>query len=745
MWIVFVAQTTSGQEATQTIAKNHNRDSLYASVDSLIKEVILAQKSLLLSSSDSSYLKGIKGHFKKELKTLIPFQGAVRRTTTPRSAIRSNGFLLDYSTYYNSNVDTPYSQENLAQHNLMFSGGLNIFNTLPVNVSGLFRRTNSPLFRPINDFQISLDVSSFQQQIADKAKTQYLQNLSNIGDSLLKAKWDQERRLLSALQGKFSNRFSYSKYVEANEVVHVRKIAWDYAKNDSLNEIHADSMQRQAAQFIEAYTHLRKITDSISHKADSLKFAFEQAVQKSKQLKAMVEERSFPSIGDFYHFIENESKVSMSSELQSPFMRWARGVRQLAVGKTNVSTSELSAKNVRINGIDYLYNSWFIFGLTAGFIDYRFHDFVVSRNQSRRQYLIQAKLGVGSLDRNYMAVSFVRGRKQLFGLSTPSANQVINFHGVNIESRWMIKNGSYLTAEFGQSFAPDLHQSPIGKPNGLSLGDKSSKAVSVKYIGYLNRFRSRVEAGYKYFGANYQSFNSLQNTNQYRAWWLSLQHSFFSRRLTLSGSLRSNEYTNPFIVQRFKANTVFKTVQASFHSRKLPSISVAFLPMSQFSQSGNTLLENRFQSLQVNASHFYYVGSQPVSTSILLSQYFNHAQDTGYIFFNAKSLFASQTIFFHHFSTSVIINRTVSADYQLNVFEEGLQVTPTNRFNVGGAVKIYNFNSLSTKLGGGLNVLYRWKSATQIYLRIEQGYLPSNHNQLHNNLNGAITFSTFLR
>src|SRR6185503_16886475 len=81
--------------------------------------------------------------------------------------------------------------------------------------------------------------------------------------------------------------------------------------------------------------------------------------------------------------------------------RWLMGIRNFSVGRSAVNYSELTAKNVSVNGINFEYNSWYYLALTAGSVNYRFRDFVVNGIKKVPQYLVLVRAGLGSLEKNY--------------------------------------------------------------------------------------------------------------------------------------------------------------------------------------------------------------------------------------------------------------------------------------------------------------------------------------------------------
>ncbi len=82
-----------------------------------------------------------------------------------------------------------------------------------------------------------------------------------------------------------------------------------------------------------------------------------------------------------------------------------------------------------------------------------------------------------------------------------------------------------------------------------------------------------------------------------QAWHLKLGQYFFRRSLKISASVKSNEFTNPFIIQNYKSNTIFKSFDAIYHRKNYPTISIAYSPITQLTFLNNQYSESKFYSL----------------------------------------------------------------------------------------------------------------------------------------------------
>ncbi len=332
-------------------------------------------------------------------------------------------------------------------------------------------------------------------------------------------------------------------------------------------------------------------------------------------------------------------------------------------------------------------------------MDYRYRDFVVNGSNKKPQYLYLVRAGIGRLEKNYFILSAFRGEKQLFP-SNGSRLSSITVTGFSAEAKMQLNRTSYITAEIAKSLAPDFRHNPSQGNTKFSLSDKSNQAYSVKAFSYIPSTGTRLEGYYKHTGANFQSFSSFQTNNALESWMVKAEQGFFKRKLRLTGSLRKNEFTNPFLPQDYKSNTVFKSLTATFKMRKWPAITVGYQPMSQLTALDSVVIENRFQVLNGSAYHTYHIGTLRTASTLVLNKFYNSGRDTGFVYFNATHVFWAQQFYFNKFTTQVAISYTKNSSYRLVVMDEGIQWNLRQLGSAGFGVKINALNDQLVKTGG---------------------------------------------
>jgi hypothetical protein len=340
-------------------------------------------------------------------------------------------------------------------------------------------------------------------------------------------------------------------------------------------------------------------------------------------------------------------------------------------------------------------------------------------------YMLRA--GLGRLEKNYFILSVFGGQKQLLtSVNSAGMSPVIKTTGLSAEAKWQIERNTFLVAEAAQSFSPPMPGSESETKPGWNLSDKSNKALSLKFSSAIPATASRLEAQYKFTGANFQSFNSWQTNAQMKAWYVKAEQNFFRRQLKVTASLRSNDFSNPYIVQNYKSNTVFKSLGLTFHKRKWPILTASYMPMSQLTMVGNQLEESRYQTFNGGISHFYNLGQRQAATNVVYTKFFNSSADTGFIYYNSVNLYVSQSIFFRDFTATVALSHSQNTGYEYDVLEGNVDVPLTRSASLGMGAKLNHLNHSLTGVGGFARTNIIISPRDKLYIQAEKGYLPGS-------------------
>jgi len=652
-------------------------------------------------------------------------QHATKKQAPSPAFLQFNGGYAGYTFNYRSALDTPYTEKNITQHQVSSTLHFTAAGIAPIRVNSFIRRGNSAIFRDITDIQVSFDAAAYRNQLTGKLRERLLQQAPSV-DSLAGKLYGMRQLQVKQLAGWLQDPLTKQKLIEANEIVRIPRLTYNMRLPDSINAHRADSLQKEAALLLDIYSRNKRKHDQLLQEAGTLKKIYDTSVERLNRYRQLTA-KPFTGTGGYDQWkAQLQQYAPGGGELPSG-QRWLLGVRTLGIGRNNINTSDLTARNLSLNGIHFEYNSWYFLGVTAGWVDYRFRDFVVHRLQQPKQYMYMVRAGLGHLEKNYFIVSVFGGQKQLLtSINSAGMSPVIKTTGLSMEAKWQLERNTFLVAEAAQSFSPPMPGSESVTKSGWDLSDKTNKALSLKFSSWIPASSSRLEAQYKFTGANFQSFNSWQSNAQMKAWYVKAEQNFFRRQLKLTASLRSNDFSNPYIVQNYKSNTVFKSIGLTFHKKGLPILTAGYMPMSQLTMVGAQLEESRFQTFNAGISHFYKLGQRQASTNMVYTKFFNSSADTGFIYYNAANLYVAQSIFFRDFTATVALSHSESTGYRYDVLEGNVDVPLTRSASLGMGAKLNHLNQSLTGVGGFARTNIIISSRDKLYVQVEKGYLPGS-------------------
>jgi hypothetical protein len=681
-----------------------------------------------------------------KLRTAIPDSIAVdinnpfRNLFNTRPIFKLNGGMVCYNANYRALIDTPYAEKGILQHNITGRLDATVAGIVPLQINYWVRQSNSSFFRNIYDVQVAFNQAAFRENLKTTMRQRMLALAPSVKDTRLEKLLALKQTELSSLDKLLKTTFNPQKLIEANELLKVPKLTWDGSLPDSTNQHREDSLKKSATYFLEQYNNTKNKYDQLHTQVDSLQEKYQENLAKMRQYQQLIK-------GDWSGL---QSARAWKNKLQEYGLedveipakyRWLLGVRNFSLGRSPVNYSELTAKNVSVNGINFEYNSWYYFALTAGTVNYRFRDFVVGNANRKPQYLGMVRAGIGRLEKNYFIVSAFHGQKQLFA-SSSAANATIKISGLSAESRWAINRSSYLTAEVGKSMAPDFRNNPpaAGGSSKFNFADKDNQAIAFHLYSAIPTTNTKLEASYKKTGANYQSFSSYTTNAAMENWYIKADQGLFKRKLRIAASLRKNEFVNPFIVQDYKSNTLFKSFTATLRIRKWPVVSVGYQPMSQYTKVEEQVIENRFQTFNATLYHYYTVHQLKMATTVMVNKFLNNNSDTGFLYYNATNSYFTQTFYFNAFTANAGVSYTKNSNYTLQVLDGGIQPNIPRFGTVGIGIKLNNLNHSEIKAGGYVSAnIHLWKQDL-LFLSYEHGYLPGNKSGLVRNEMGTVQF-----
>jgi len=428
-------------------------------------------------------------------------------------------------------------------------------------------------------------------------------------------------------------------------------------------------------------------------------------------------------------------------------------IKSVSIGRSIVNYSELSAKNISIDGLQAEYNPSGYYAVATGVIDYRFRDFLIQEpGQSGHQYMNVIRYGFGLRDGNHLILTWYQGKRQLYNAATADSGGIAvpnsNLMGFTLEGHYKITKQITFIGEVAKSSIPAYVSDSTGKKeSGLfHLNDRSNEAYSVKVNALFPATNTRIDAGFKRLGENFQSFSVFTDGSALTAWNGKVDQLLFRKQLDVMVSAYTNDYSNPYLNNQYSSQTIFKSVQATWRRKNWPMISLGYFPSTQLTSLGNgSFVENVFYTLVGNATYSYTYHKILMNTTLVYTQFYNRSQDSGFAYFNTKNLLASQTFFLKTFTLQANISAAANQDYDLYTLEGKAQHTIGKKLTVGVGVK-YNDQTVYDIQQWGYSAELSWMMGKlgQIRFSADKGFIPGMNNQLIPNNTGRLTyFKTF--
>ncbi|TCJ12186.1 hypothetical protein EPD60_16715 [Flaviaesturariibacter flavus] len=653
-----------------------------------------------------------------------------------KRVFRFNGGVAEYNFLLRSTVDSLFPAKDLSQHQFSVRAGVVVKDQLPLQVGAFVRRSNSEFLQDITDIQISLDVTELKRTVLVRLQARREDKLRKMYDTASIASYRSLQQSIEKKKTWLNEPANKLQLLQYRELINVPALSSDRKLSDSANHVRYDSIRKEAESFIEKYENVKKELKSLSDASDSLKNEQDlllSAARDYEKLLRLADGGDRTALRKLRRTPEGEALLADRKQVP---MGWIRNVRAFQLGRSNVYTSDLTAKNITINGINFEYNSWFIFGVTAGVLENRFRDFLMSNTPRTPQHMYQVRFGIGSIEGNHVLLSAFGGEKRIYGLNSTGGTP-IRTKGLSLGGRWQIAPTVALYAEGAQTFAPDYRSfDTIGK-SGNKISESGDRAYAVRLSGGVERHLLNFESYYRYQGANYQAFNRFQTNSEQTEWSVRVKKGFFRNHLRFDAGLSTNDYANPYVMHRYEARNVMKTFTAGFRKRGWPSISLGMQPVSQVTALGDQLFENRFEAITGSATHTYKLGVATATSTLLLSCFQNHLSDSAFALSNADNYFFTNSIFFKSFDLTVSFSRSIAWPTRYMVFENLIRIPFKAAGSLSFGFKINELNGADLKVGQNFELVFP-VGKQMVTARVERGFWPGTTSKLTRNNSGSI-------
>ncbi len=704
-------QKDPGDSLTSLLIAPFHFDSSLFNTDSILKK---------LSSMPSHELERLItkkiGIPQKDSLSKKFLSGLPRLPDKPRTILRVDGGYINYNFMYRSSVDTPFLENDLVQHLVNASVDFTLVDKVPVRFMYYGRQSNSPFFKDYGDFRIEFNAPQFRQRRQEALRKQFRQVMKQVRNPAIP-------RVIDEL---YDRSTQFSRWLNRVELINILIKCEELVVHSS--ELPDSTKERNpelagAKEFIRKYYEKKKELDQAQQSIDSLTKVYVDGSKKVQQLEQVFNNNlNGPRGLSVIQSAVNDADIH--DKRLDRMLRTLYAVRTFAVGRTLPNMSNLSVKNVNVNGLNFEYNAGNIYAaVSAGNIDFRVRDYVYGNQKRVPQYVYAASLGYGLKEGNHFIVTGYGGKKQI--ISNLNGGEASRLYGLTLESQLVIHNNIRLTAEVAQSSSPVYKSSPAsnGKPQ-FRINDKTNKAYFVQFYSYLSRSQTRLEGTYQYAGINFQNFTNYRGNANNRSWYARIDQYLWKRQFHIIMSARKNDFSNPLIVQNYSSNTVFKTLSATFRKRHWPTISLGYTPSSQYTVIDRQVYENKYQTLTINLNHLYKFGEATFVTAFTYNRFFNKSNDSAFLYYNANNFYVYQQIMFTGYTAMIGYSRTVNAQYALDIMEAGINMNLFKQNTLGFGTKINRFGNNEVRLGFYVNGRWHVNHLGDINLWYEKGYLP---------------------
>lgn len=430
---------------------------------------------------------------------------------------------------------------------------------------------------------------------------------------------------------------------------------------------------------------------------------------------------------------EIAEKNGLQVDEKSGFEKKLAAIKSFSLGRSVLNYTELTAQNITVSGINVEYNPSYYAAFIAGKIDYRFRDFYGQKSRQRNQYIVMGRFGLGNPDRRAIIFSYFTGRKDNNYGATDSARSQVNLIGFSVETIFKKDENTFLTAEFARSTKPVIGNLQAGKQtNGLlKFNDPSNMGINFKAQTIIPETETRISGFYRKTGESFQSFSLFSYNSDQTAWLARVDQSLLKKKITLTGMLRRNDFTNPFTEKTYKTSTVFKTVQLNVRLKKLPTLSLGYYPGTQlYLVNKETIRESSYYIINGSSSYSYLIKGLQMNSMIVYNKYTSEATDSGFIAYNGINVYASQAMRLSKLQLQGGYAYTEHAQISYSTAELTADYSLKKWLEVGAGIKYNKVIGGDVYMGESIQLRTDFKRWGGLMLQYEKSFLPTLTQQL---------------
>ncbi|OJY79195.1 MAG: hypothetical protein BGP13_18340 [Sphingobacteriales bacterium 40-81] len=631
----------------------------------------------------------------------------------PSSLITIGGGYVNYNYMYRSALDTPFVEQHLGQHMIMAALDIAVAD-IPVKITYYGRRSNSSYLKDYNDFRAELNTPELGRIRKARLRDKLNGIIGGIQSPRLFEQLKSHAGKINELKNWLNGKEQLNKYLESKH-----NLAYGEKLPDNIGDKRL--VLETSGEIVKLYEQKQKLLQQYEQGYDSLKHIYSDNSKKMQELRHLIDGNINTERGT--QLIEQKLREdSLLDKKASRLLNAVYAIRTLAVGRTLPNMSNLTVKNLNVTGLDVEYNAGNLYlAATAGKIDFRTRDFLYGKASHIPQYVYAASIGYGRKEGKHIILTGFTGKKQI--ISNANAN-AMPLSGISIRTQWVVKEFLRIAAEVAQSTSP-VYTSGVSKTvRNFSINDNTNKAYNIQVSGIIPGIKTRIDGYYQKTGINFQNFTNYRVNANASTWSIRAEQYAWKKQLRILASARKNDYSNPYTIQQYNSNAVFSSLSVTFRRRRYPSLTVGYMPASQYTIVNNEVVENRYQTLNATLSHGFRIGKMNASSIVMYNRFYNRGSDSGFLYYNANYFYSTNQFIFPFFMATIGYARTANNQYALDVMDGGLTLTSFKNVQFGFGVKINQYNNNEVRTGGYGNLRINIKPLGDITCWYESGYLP---------------------
>lgn len=657
---------------------------------------------------------------------------------------------IGYDFFYRSMIDTPFNQKGLQQHTEKMYLDVLIKEKYPLKVGFTLRQSNSPYFQNFADINMHFDPYSYRKNFKQELINKVSEVLSNAKDSKsIDSLITIKRKRLSTLQNWVKRPSTLQSIIEEREFSYNRQQQLsfpsttmpvipntefnlsNYFKKNKFFNVPAVSKQKldnSTDSFTQLFTEREKEIDSLSgiiktliNRKDSLQYAIQknvittnQQIYKARDQKELIKIATINGI-----YLSKEDK----------HIRGLSAIRSFSIGRSMINYTELTAQDITVTGINVEYNPSYYAAFAAGTINYCFRDFYNKSIKNTGQYLVLGRIGMGNPDKRALILTVFKGQKIASEyLINDSGSHQIGIIGYSLESIFKKNEHTSVSFEVAKSTKPSTGGTSGNKQLGTlwQFSDQSNLGVNIKAQTIVNETNTKLSGFYRKTGQSFQSFSLFSYNSDQTAWLARADQYFLKERISISGMLRRNDFTNPFTEKTYKTSTVFKSFILNVRVPKYPLFSAGYYPGTQlFLIDKETIRENAYYLLNGSLTYSYSFKKIKMNSLVVYNQYFNKATDSGFGRYQGVNYYEMQTIYLNklQLQAGFAYNRQPGMVYTTT--EASVDYSLKQSVKLGTGIKYNKVFDGNTYWGEKVELLINVPGIGRLQLQYEKSYLPT--------------------